>query len=109
MNPFERALAEPGSLAARKALLAHWKAQHDPRAELIEMQLALREHRLRGTQWTNEANALSRSIVVATRDHGRTLAGEVALLVESFAFHRGLVAEVTLPGETFVAVAPTLF
>ncbi|MCX5746608.1 MAG: hypothetical protein NT062_29375 [Proteobacteria bacterium] len=42
MTPFERVLAEPGSIAARRALAAEWKAAGDPRALLIEKQLAQR-------------------------------------------------------------------
>ena len=46
MDPYQRVLAAPGSLAARRQLAAHWRSQGDDRAALIENQLALRELRI---------------------------------------------------------------
>lgn len=100
MDAFARVLAEPGSLAARYALLEDWKRAGVPRAELLELQLA------------HHANAdpeLLTKITVLIAGQGRALAGELAPLVDSFKFHRGLVAEIKVTGESFLALAPLLF
>ena len=106
---YERVLREPGSLAARAGLLAVWKVAGDPRAELLEIQLELRERYARGDWSSDRSNFLHGRVGAITRAHGRAWAGEVADLVSSFTFHRGLVARVDLPGERFLAVAARLF
>ncbi len=108
MSAYDNVLANPSSLAAREALAAEWKAKRDPRADLIDKQLRLRKHRLDNTLWSPEANKLDREIWVLVRDHGAKWAGEVAKLAKEYAFHRGCVAEVTLPGSTFAATLPKL-
>ncbi|MFL5350041.1 MAG: hypothetical protein ACJ8AT_35135 [Hyalangium sp.] len=108
MAAYDRVLAEPSSLSARQTLAAEWHATHDSRAPLIEKQLRLREHRLANTLWCDEANQLSREINVLVRRHGKLWAGAVAPLVTAFAFHRGCLAEVTLPGSAFPTVMPKL-
>jgi hypothetical protein len=105
---YARVLAEPSSLAARQALAAEWRTANDPRAELIEKQLRLREYRLADNTWLDEPNKLSRELNVLIRKHGKVWAGEVASLVTAFAFHRGCLAEVTLPGAAFPTVMPKL-
>lgn len=109
MSAYERVLAAPGSLAAREALAAEWKAKKDPRAELIEKQLRLRQHRVDNTLWSDEANALAREINVLVKKHGAQWAGDAARLAKDYAFHRGCVAEVTLPGAAFSSAMPKLF
>lgn len=94
-------MAEPASLAARYALLAEWKAQHDPRAELIEKQLAYRQYSWNGRRGA-DARALKAEINQLVKTHGRAWAGRVAELVEDYTFHRGLVAEIKLSGEAFL-------
>jgi hypothetical protein len=108
MSAYDQVLASPSSLAAREALAAEWKAKRDPRAELIDKQLRLRKHRLENTLWSDEANALSREINVLVRKHGAQWAGDVAKLAKEYVFHRGCVAEVTLPGAAFASVMPKL-
>jgi hypothetical protein len=105
---YERVLAAPSSLAAREALAAEWKAKQDPRAELIDKQLRLRRHRLDDTLWCDEANALNREIRVLLKKHGAQWAGDAARMANDVAFHRGCVAEVTLPGAAFVSAMPQL-
>lgn len=108
MAAYERVLAEPSSLSARQALAIEWRAANDARAELIEKQLRLRKHRLEQTLWADEAVKLSREIYVLVRRNGKLWAGEVAPLVQSFEFHRGCLAEVTLSGAAFLNVMPKL-
>lgn len=109
MDPLARVLAAPGSISARRALAAQWKAQGDPRGELIERQLAYRDLVHRGEQATPAARALDKEITVAARSLGKTVAGKVASLVDDYELRRGLVAEVTLSGQRFLDVAAELF
>lgn len=76
--------------------------------ELIERQLRLRKYRLEQTLWTDEAVKLSRELHVLVRRNGKRWAGEVAPLVQSFEFHRGCLAEVTLSGAAVLNVMPKL-
>jgi hypothetical protein len=108
MSAYERVLAAPSSLAAREALAAEWKAKKDPRAELIDKQLRLRQHRLDNTLWSDEANALTREINVLIKKHGAQWAGDAARIAKDVAFHRGCVAEVTIIGAAFVSSMPKL-
>jgi hypothetical protein len=100
-------MAERGSLAARHALLDEWRASGDPRAALMEKQLAYRE-----IAWANRstkpARQLDNEITKLIAAHGRAWAGRVAELVDDYEFHRGLVGEVTLSGDRFVQVAAEL-
>ncbi|MCA1556108.1 MAG: hypothetical protein LC747_05400, partial [Acidobacteria bacterium] len=108
ITAYERVLANPRSLSAREALAAECYAASDPRAELIDLQLRYRKHRIQGTTWADEANAQLGRIYQLTQQHGKTWAGEVAALVTKFEFHRGCVAEVTLPGASFASALPKL-
>lgn len=108
MTAYERVLAEPSSLAAREALAREWRANGDPRAELVELQLRYRQHRIDNTVWTDEANALLRAAYKLVSTHGKAWAGEIARLVTKYEFHRGCIAEVTLPGASFASVMPKL-
>ncbi|MBA3452343.1 MAG: hypothetical protein H0T42_04520 [Deltaproteobacteria bacterium] len=99
-DAFARVLAEPGSLAARHALLEAWRREGDPRGELLEPQLAYH---------ATEQLALLEKLNVLIADQGRTFAGELATLVDGFTFHRGLVAEITVTGTSFLALAPLVF
>ncbi len=104
---FDRVMAEPASLAARCALLDEWKSRGDPRALLLDKQLAYRE-----IAWvdraTGPARRLDAEIDALIARHGREWAGRVADLVDGWTFHRGLVAQVDVPGERFLQVAPEL-
>jgi hypothetical protein len=102
-------LANPGSLAARKALLAEWQAQRDPRAELLDKQLAYRELVRSIGASAAKAIELRKQIVVLVRDRGRAFAGKLASLVDDYQFVRGLVATVELAGNEFPRVAEQLF
>ena len=95
-------------MSAREALAAEWSAAGDTRAELIDLQLRYRKHRIQNTTWADEANAQLSRIYRLTKQHGKTWAGEVAALVTKFEFHRGCVAEVTLPGASFASALPKL-
>jgi hypothetical protein len=104
---FARVLAAPGSHAARMALLNEWKASGDPRAPLLEDQLAFRENRLRRTLGVSEEQALYRRIQLATAK--QAIPPELRGIVDAVEIMRGLVAAVTLCGEQFPIVAPKLF
>jgi hypothetical protein len=109
MDAFARVLAEPGSLAARRALAAQWKAANDPRSELVEKQLAYRDLELRDESSSKSARALRDQIRALIDREGRKWAGRIADLVESYEYRRGLVAQVKLRGERFVQHAAELF
>lgn len=109
MDPFQRVLAEPGSLAARKALAAHWKAQGDPRAELIENQVAAVEYIQTGRIGTPLYTTADRAANVAIRKHGKEWAGELAPYLTEYSYKRGLVAQIRVPGEQFRQLAAKLF
>lgn len=100
-------MAERGSVAARYALRDEWLAGGDPRAALMDKQLAYRE-----IPWedhsTSEARRLKDEIDQLVRENGRAWAGRVAELVDDYEFVRGLVGKVTLSGERFVQVAAEL-
>ncbi len=102
---FERVLSEPGSLAAREELLAEWKRTGDRRASVLEKGLALVAAEKAG----GDVLALRTAVNVEIIRGGKALVGELAGLVRSFRYHRGLVAEITLSGVDFVARAARLF
>jgi hypothetical protein len=105
VSAFDRVMAEPASLAARYALLAEWKAANHPQAALLEKQLEYRQ--ITGSNLrSKQANKLSAEILKLIDQHGKTWAGKIAALVPEYVFHRGLVAEVALPGEQFLKVMP---
>jgi hypothetical protein len=106
MDAFARVLAEPGSAAARRALLAEWKTKGDARADILQQQLDLI---LLERNNDESADALKRAIRVAVAKNGKQWAGELAGLVTKFVFRRGLVAEITISGADFVARAQRLF
>jgi len=107
MDPYERVLAEPGSIAARQALAAHWKANGDPRGRLIEVWLGDREARREGRVAMFER--LRDNIDTALRQYAKAWAGELAEYANEDSYHLGLVAEVWVPGEKFASVAKKLF
>lgn len=107
MDPYERVLAEPGSIAARQALAAHWKAKGDPRGQLIEDSIGYREARREGR--VDVFERLRDNIDAALRQHAKTWAGELADYANEDSYHLGLVAEVWVPGERFASVAQKLF
>lgn len=101
MTPYERVLAEPGSIAARQALAA----ASDPRKELIEKQLARRALERANDYASGASRRLETEIAAIVASHGRALAGPVADLVVGYRFRRGVVAQVKLSGESWVRVA----
>jgi hypothetical protein len=105
-DPYARALAQPGSIAARNALAAHWRAQGDPRAELIDKQLEYRELDLLRDWASPRPQQLRAEIAAIVEQHGRTYAGRLADLVDKFEFKRGLVAAITVSGEDVFRVLP---
>ena len=107
MNAFDRVMAQPASLAARYALLEEWKASNNPQAELLEKQLEYRQFTGSNTR-SGQATKLAVEIDELIKEHRRTWAGRVADLVTSYRFHRGLVAQVELPGARFLEVMPEL-
>lgn len=103
-----RVLAAPASLAARRELAAAWEAEGDPRAELVRAQLeywelsrADRAASPRAREVRDKANALLRA-------NRRAWAGRIADLVDSYEFHRGLVAEIEISVDKFVEHAAEL-
>lgn len=107
MDPYQRVLAEPGSTAARRALAADWRAKGDPRGQLIEDTFALRDAEREGR--VAPAERLRDKIDQAIRRHGKEWAGELAEFVDDHSYHRGLVAQLKIPGERFPVVASKIF
>ena len=107
MDPYERVLAEPGSIAARRALAAHWKAAGDPRGQLIEDSIAYREARREGRVSVFER--LRDSINNALRQHAKPWAGELAEFASEDSYHLGLLADLQIPGDRFPAIAEKVF
>ena len=96
-DPYQVVLTNPTSIAARRALAAHWRSTGDPRAELIERQL--RDHDglpvNGGWKILNEINRI-------IRRHGREWAGRIAELTKGYEYELGCVAGMGLSGESFV-------
>jgi hypothetical protein len=108
VSALDRVLAAPGSLSARKALLAEWQAAGDPRAELIAKQLQYRT--FPRTERSNpDARELDKAINRLIFEHGAEWSNGIAGLVTAYTYRRGLVAIVSLPGESFLRLAPELF
>lgn len=107
---WRRVLDEPGSLAARQALAAAYRAEgQEQRALLIENQIAVRAAELKD-DWTGPLVVKQREEVKEIlAKHGREFAGPVAKLVDTYEFHRGLVARIDLVGERFLTSASALF
>lgn len=95
---FANVLAAPASRKAREDLAASWNREADPRADLLDMQLAFPD-----TYGIRET--MRREI----RNHGRSWAGPIASRVTAFEFRRGLVAQVKVSGERFLAEGDALF
>lgn len=94
-------LANPHSVAARRELARSWRACSDPRAPLIENQLDDYDGITEGRKRARE----NRQLIDA---HGREWAGRVAELAERYRFELGLVAEITIKGDVFLAHAAEL-
>jgi len=103
VTPYERVLAEPGSIEARWILAR----SGDVRATLIEKQLARRELRMAGNR--EGARAVRKEIDAIIAREGKALAGPIADLVSKYEFERGVVAFVALSGEAWLATAARLF
>lgn len=106
MSAFDRVLAEPASLEARRALLAEWERAADPRAALLAIELEA--WRLMHEPPTPRYAKLRAEAAELVRRHGAAWAGRLAELVTRYRFHRGLVAEITLPLDRFVELADEL-
>lgn len=109
VDPYAHVLAHPGSLDARRALLATWKAKGDARAELIEKQLEYREFARKQLLADARARQLSSEIHALIYKYKRAWAGDLAEFVTDYSYHRGLLAEVDVPGERFPRIASKLF
>ena len=107
MSAFERVLAEPASLSARRALLAEWDRAADPRAALLKAQLEVWKHL--DAPPTQESWELSGDAAELIYRHGNAWAGRIAELVDAYRFHRGLVAEITISLDRFVELADELY
>jgi hypothetical protein len=108
MDAFARVLAAPASLDARRQLAAEWDAAGDPRGAVVRAQLEAWELARRGQLGTPrwyEVRKQANDLINANR---KTWAGAVATLVDDFAFHRGLIARVTLSVDDFVERAKEL-
>jgi hypothetical protein len=109
MDAFARVLAQPGSTDARRALERAWRSAGNAQAELIEKQLAYRELERANKTNTAAAKAIDAAIDHLIERNGRAWAGGVADLVDEYRFRRGLVAQVRMSGEKFLANAAKLF
>jgi hypothetical protein len=107
VSAFERVLAEPASLSARRALLVEWDRAADPRAELMRAQLEVWKHL--DAPPTAQSWELSGDAAALTHLHGEAWAGRIAELVDAYRFHRGLVAEITISLDRFIELADELY
>jgi uncharacterized protein (TIGR02996 family) len=93
-------LEAPEEMAPRRAFADAIRA-HDPeRAELIDLQLALREAARRGEE---PANAAVGRALALTRFRGRDWAGALASLAKEFWYWGGFVEQVRLPPAVLLA------
>ncbi len=88
-------------MEARRLLADAWADAQDPRAELVRLQLEMRELRRHRTNIQRENKVWDR-INALMRAHRQEWAGEIAGLVDDCEYHRGVVAEVTLSADRFV-------
>lgn len=100
-DALQKVLANPHSVTARRELARHWRAINTTRALLIEKQLD--EHdRMDG--WWERGDEIRELL----EQHGREWAGRVAELAERYRFELGLVAEITIKADVFLAHAAEL-
>lgn len=103
MNAFERVIAQPRSISARRELAREWRMAGDPRSDLIERQL--RKH--------DGLGMLSRETVPGEiadliERHGREWAGKIAELTLGYSYELGLVSRIGVHGDVFVKRAAEL-
>jgi len=98
VSAFSRVLAEPGSIEARRVYAVEVGG---PAGELALAQLRVREQRI-AKAWSTADEKTMKALLA---EHGKTIAKELAPLVTSYEFHRGLPAEITLSGAQWTANA----
>lgn len=104
---FARVIEQPASLEARRALASAWERVGNPQAELIRLQLELRELE-RMERNPQQRSLLRQRINSLMRAHREEWGSELAGLVDRCEFHRGLIAEVAISVDRFVELAETL-
>jgi hypothetical protein len=108
MDAFARVLAEPASLAARRQLAADWDAAGDPRGTVVRAQLEAWELAHAGQLGSPRWYAVRKQANDLINANRRTWAGPLATLVDDYAFHRGLIARITIALDDFVLRAKEL-
>jgi uncharacterized protein (TIGR02996 family) len=99
-------VARPDEEDARRRYADAIAATDPPRAELIQLQLAIRDVRRAGGTPPLHQYDRERALVAA---HGRAWAGRAGELVWRYQFMRGFVEHVTLTAADFLARAAELF
>ncbi len=104
MNAFNKVIAQPSSLQARRELAAEWTKVAHPQARLLS--LAMAEHdglpRL-------EAKAADREMDHLIEEHGREWAGRIGELASWYKYELGLISSLTVSGDTLVRHGDELF
>jgi hypothetical protein len=104
MSAFNKVIAQPSSLQARRELAAEWTKVAHPQARLLS--LAMAEHdglpRL-------EAKAADREMDHLIDAHGREWAGEFLALFERYEYRLGLIAEIGIRGDVLVEHGARIF
>ena len=98
-------LLDPDDDGARRALGRHREELGDPQGELVRLQLEDADLGVDGLIDGVLVGLIRKLLAV----HGATWAAPVAGLVDGYAFHRGLVGEVTLALDRYLDIAPDLY
>ena len=98
-------LADPNDDDRRRALAAWYAERGDPRAEFILIQLRNAATEAVGV-FDGKLIMRERELLVA---HSAAWRAPLSKFFVECTFHRGLIGEVTLPVDRFLAVAPALF
>jgi len=99
-------IAHPEAEVARRQYADAIEPTDPPRAELIRLQLAMRDVRKGGGTPSLHQHDRERALVAA---NGRVWAGRTADLVWRYAFYRGFIEHVTLTVSEFLARAAEIF
>jgi hypothetical protein len=103
VSAFDDVIARPRSIAARRELAREWRANGDPRAELIERQL--KEHDGLGMLSRETVPGEIRKLV---KEHGRQWAGKIADIANGYSYELGVIATINIDGDKLIQHAAEL-
>lgn len=104
MNAFERVIAHPSSLQARRELAAAWTHHGHAQARLLSLAMAEQDGLPRF-----EAKAARREIRELIDAHGREWAGRIGELASWYKYELGLISSLTVSGDTLARHGDELF